>query len=54
MKESPKSTSDEPSKRESFTGTTGSDNVFRDNEDDWSSVNYTFSSDEDDDDDDVD
>ena len=54
MEESPKSTSTEPSKKESFTETTGSDYVFRDNEDDWSSVNDTFSSDEDDDDDDDD
>ena len=53
MKEtpSPKSTS-EPDERKTTTETTGSDDVFRDDYDGWSSVDETFSSEEDDDDDD--
>ena len=54
MEESPKSTSDEPSKRESFAETTGRDDIFKDDEEDWNSANKTFSSDEDDDNDDDD
>ena len=54
MEELPKSKSEEPNERESVTETTGSDAVFRDDEDNWSSINDTFSSDEDDDDDDGD